>query len=241
MREGTFRPIQPTEEDRVHLPQVCSSHRSKEDWIGLKAHFVDHELEAPPADGDAVELFLLPFGYCGVQPVISEGERRWNACCMVRASAATRLSQVLAAHPALAARSRQWEQPTETVSTAPLIFGAAAPLDESGALAVGDAAAFIDPFVGDGIAIALRSGAMAGALAAEQCTRGMSNTESSKRYCDWYGKTIAPALRNAARLRRVMELPRALQASLIRTANIFGVGEWLVRATRSRRAQSQEK
>src|SRR5437879_5700894 len=51
-------------------------------WIGLKAHFKGADASA--GEAAAVELYFLNFGYCGVQPVISEGEQRWNVCAMVR-------------------------------------------------------------------------------------------------------------------------------------------------------------
>jgi flavin-dependent dehydrogenase len=203
---------------------------SKEDWIGLKAHFAEQRPQRS-SEQNAVELFFLPFGYCGVQPVISQGERRWNVCAMVRASGATRMEQVLKAHPVLQARALQWRQAIDTVSTAPLLFRTPQPVDAQGALAVGDAAAFVDPFVGDGIAIALRSGREAAALAV---ANDFSLRETSAAYAKWYRQSVMPALRNAARLRRGLALPRSLQAPLISLVNVFGVGEWLVRATRSR-------
>ena len=202
----------------------------REKWIGLKAHYSEREPEEPSRRA-AVELYFLPFGYCGVQPVISQAENRWNVCCMVRGREASRLSEVLAAHPLLKARAAHWHQATEQVSTAPLIFRTPAPVDANGALAIGDAAAFVDPFVGDGIAIALRSGREAATLAVKG---QFSQERTACAYRGWYQKTITPALRNAARLRRMLALPRRVQQPLISLANVFGAGEWLVKATRSR-------
>jgi flavin-dependent dehydrogenase len=209
-----------------------SARNSATRWLGLKAHFAESGAAAGALAGsNAVELFFLPFGYCGVQPVISQGERRWNVCCMVRAGSASQMSDVLAAHPVLRARAALWRQAMEPVSTAPLLFRTPTPLDANGMLAAGDAAAFIDPFVGDGIAIALRSGIKAGELIAQ---RDLAWSEISEHYSQWYRQAIVPALRNAGRLRRFISLPRKLQAPLVSLANVFGAGEWLVRATRSR-------
>src|SRR5437764_4257372 len=82
-------------------------------WIGLKAHFTE------PHPHDSVDLYFFAGGYGGVQPV---DLRTINVCAMVRADAATELSAVFALHPALAARSRSWQQASESVSTLPLVF-----------------------------------------------------------------------------------------------------------------------
>ena len=63
-------------------------------------------------------------------------------------------------HPRLAQRAASWECVTRSISTAPLIYRQSRPTMGNKFYA-GDAAAFIDPFVGDGISIALRSGRVA--------------------------------------------------------------------------------
>jgi flavin-dependent dehydrogenase len=181
-------------------------------WLGVKAHF----REAHPHS--SVDLYFFDGGYCGVQPV---GEDAVNACAMVRADVASTLDQVFARHPDLWRRSRDWEPITEPVSTAPLIFRAPVPADASGVLNAGDAAGFIDPFAGDGIAIALRSGARA-------------TSASAGDYARWYGREILPAFRAAARFRRLMSTPawaRKLALSLLGNRRMAA---WAVRATRGR-------
>ncbi len=110
-----------------------------------------------------MDLYFFAGGYCGVQP-LEDGQV--NACAMVQAAAANSMEQVLALHPRLAERSRAWQQVSETVATSPLVF-APPQAEEGGVLFAGDAAGFIDPFVGDGISLALRSGAMAAEALAE--------------------------------------------------------------------------
>ena len=63
-------------------------------------------------------------------------------------------------HPQLAERAAGWKAVTQPVSTAPLIYRPPQPV-RGNIICVGDAAAFIDPFAGDGISIALRSGQVA--------------------------------------------------------------------------------
>jgi flavin-dependent dehydrogenase len=124
-------------------------------WIGLKAHF------AGPTD-DAVDLYFLKNGYCGVQ-MVEPGIL--NACALVRQGSAKDLADVFAADPQLAARSENWRQTTQLFATAPVYLGPGSPVID-GMLQAGDAAGFVDPFVGDGISLALRSGVLAGRCAA---------------------------------------------------------------------------
>ena len=117
-------------------------------WIGVKAHY----RERNPAR--STDLYFFDRGYCGVQPVADDVV---NACAMVRSDRAKSLEEVFVLHPALVARTRNWDAITEPVITAPLLHLAPQPVRDN-MMFVGDAAVFIDPFVGDGISIALRSG-----------------------------------------------------------------------------------
>ena len=124
----------------------------QEKWLGVKAHF------AEPRSEPSVDLYFFEGGYCGVQPVAVAGESggRVNASAMVRADVASTLPEVFAQHPALRERSRNWNLLSDPVSTSPLIFRQPQP-ERDGVLMAGDAAGFVDPFVGDGISLALRA------------------------------------------------------------------------------------
>jgi len=123
-----------------------------EKWLGVKGHFS----ESNP--NPSVDLYFFEGGYCGVQPL---DDYSVNACAMVRVEVGSTLTDVFAQHSALYARSRAWQPISEPVSTSPLIFRTPQPERDS-VLMAGDAAAFVDPFVGDGISLALRSGSLAG-------------------------------------------------------------------------------
>jgi flavin-dependent dehydrogenase len=120
-------------------------------WIGLKAHFKGEH--APPS----TDIYFFRGGYCGVQPLAGGTV---NASAMVRSDVATSMEEVLAASPELWLRSRAWDQATDTISTSPLIHASPQPLTGS-VMNAGDAAGFVDPFVGDGISLALQSGVLA--------------------------------------------------------------------------------
>lgn len=152
--------------------------------VGIKQHFRETD---PPLSTD---LYFFDGGYCGVQPI---GPNRVNACALVDASVARTMEDVFAWSAPLQERSKQWTAAIDTVATAPLIFGAPVPVSK-GMANVGDAAAFIDPFLGDGIAIALQTGALAARCVADG---GVT------RYQNEYMRQVAPALRRAALLRRL--------------------------------------
>ena len=181
-------------------------------WVGLKGHFHENQ---PPLSCD---LYFFEGGYCGVQPI---GDHAVNACAMVRSDVAGNIEQVFACHPELWRRSRDWDPIIEPVSTAPLVFRKPRPIGEHGMLNVGDAAGFIDPFAGDGIAIALRSGAKAAISDADEYER-------------WYEAEILPAFRAAKRFRGLLRshrLVRWIALSFFKNRRAAG---WAVKATRSR-------
>lgn len=199
-------------------PRLASPQR----WLGIKAHF--HE-PSPPC---SVDLYFFKAGYCGVQPV---GPELINVSAMVRADAATTLPDILSLHPALAARSRPWQPATEPVATSPLFFRRPEPLSDQVLLA-GDAAGFVDPFVGDGIALALRTGA-----AAAQCLLPFLRGEASLpavglAYQRLYRQSFLPIFRNAGRYRRLLRLPGAVRIPFVRLLAHTGLPAFVVRGTR---------
>jgi flavin-dependent dehydrogenase len=181
-------------------------------WVGLKAHF--RESNPPPS----VDLYFFAGGYCGVQPIRNDSV---NACAMVRADVASSLDEVFALNPTLQQRSSEWQPLMEPVSTAPLVFRRSAPVREDGVLNVGDAAGFIDPFAGDGIAIALRSG-----------TKAALSTPAE--YADWYRREVIPAFRAAARFRKLLRAPRWVRSAAMSVLGNQRMAAWAVKATRSR-------
>lgn len=193
-----------------------------EKWVGLKAHY----LEAKPSL--SVDLYFFNGGYCGVQPI---GRDRVNLCAMVRTDIATTLEKVLTLHPELEQRSHAWLQISAPVSTSPLVFNE--PVAEQGGIFyVGDAAGFIDPFVGDGISIAVRTGTMAASALAEFWSAGISFTVAAARYRDRYQQEILPLFRNAFLLRKILSLPAALRRPLIGVLHAAPFARFLSMSTR---------
>lgn len=183
---------------------------NREKWIGIKAHF----LESSPSR--SVDLYFFDGGYCGVQPVDAHNDSGTlvNACAMVRADVASTMQQVLMQHPLLFERKSIWTAATDPVTTSPLIFRQPVPLQE-GMLQVGDAAMFVDPFIGDGISLALRSGTLA-AQSILPFIRGESSLEQAcARYSCEYQQSFAHIFRASSRLRGLLKWPRAIRKPVL--------------------------
>jgi menaquinone-9 beta-reductase len=194
-----------------------------EKWLGVKAHF------AEPVSEPSVDLYFFDGGYCGVQPV---GTARVNASAMVRAVVASSLPEVFAQHPALCERSRNWTLLSDPVSTSPLIYRNPQP-ERDGVLMAGDAAGFVDPFVGDGISLALRSGWLAA-----QCLKSFFAGDTSlpvavRRYSQAYKESLLPVFRTSSKIRRMLVLPRYVRRPVLSFLESSpAITNYLVRKTR---------
>jgi menaquinone-9 beta-reductase len=179
-------------------------------WLGLKGHFSESSPRA------SVDLYFFEGGYCGVQPVnmMAGLEQSVNACAMVRADVASTLSEVFVCHPALHERSRRWKPLSDAVSTSPLVFSEPQP-ERDGILMAGDAAGFVDPFVGDGISLALRSGSLAGECLLPFFTGKLSLAEAARDYRSAYERQLSPVFRTSSKLRRMLSLPQIIRAPIL--------------------------
>lgn len=200
-------------------------------WIGLKAHF----READPSF--TIDLYFFENGYCGVQPVAQVGNRARrptdvvNACVMVRSDRAGSLPEVFRLHPALHDRALNWSPVTATFSTAPLVYRTPQPV-RGNIVFVGDAAAFIDPFVGDGISIALGGGKVAA-----DCLRSFVANKAPLDSCVTayrreYARQFAPLLAVAARVRGLLSLRGFAQSAAFEMLRVPGLLPLLIRKTR---------
>jgi flavin-dependent dehydrogenase len=139
---------------------------------------------------------------------------RVNACAMVRREVGSTLTQVFARHPALRERSRRWRLLSDPVGTSPLIFRDPQP-QRDGVLMAGDAAGFVDPFVGDGISLALRSGSLAAQCLTPFLTGELPLQDAAQQYRQIYEQRLDPVFRASSRIRRMLVLPRVLRTPLL--------------------------
>ena len=194
-----------------------------EKWLGVKAHF------AEPVSEPSVDLYFFDGGYCGVQPV---GAGRVNASAMVRADVASSLPEVFARHPELRERSRIWTLVSDPVSTSPLIFRHPQP-ERDGILMAGDAAGFVDPFVGDGISLALRSGSLAARSLKSFLAGEASLNDAVRSYSQAYKKSLLPVFRTSSKIRRMLVLPGYLRKPVLSFLESSpAITNYLVRKTR---------
>jgi menaquinone-9 beta-reductase len=207
-------------------PQIRQSHQPDR-WIGLKAHFREAH---PPA---SVDLYFFAGGYCGVQPVSQQNRSAAvNACAMVKVQAATTLLEVLSLHPALKERASQWQRLTDAVSTSPLIFHEPNPVQDW-LVQIGDAATFVDPFVGDGISLALRSGALAAQCLGRFLDGRGTLEEALDDYRINYQRRLAQVFRASSILRKLLAWPAIVRRpALAILENTPTLAQRLVRMTR---------
>ena len=202
--------------------------RAREKWLGLKAHFAE---EFPHA---SVDLYFFDGGYCGVQPVRLGNDMRGrvNACAMVRADVARTLPEVFQLNAELAKRSLAWQPLIEVTSTSPLIFHEPQAI-QNGMLLAGDAAGFVDPFVGDGISLALRSGAMAAECLIPFFREEISLADAREQYARAYRGRLTQVFRNSSRIRGLLKLHPVIRRPIVGfLAKAPRVTQYLVNSTR---------
>jgi menaquinone-9 beta-reductase len=199
-------------------------------WLGLKGHFA----ESPPLA--SVDLYFLDGGYCGVQPVdLRDGDEqseRVNVCAMVRADVASTLLEVFDCHPGLRKRSRGWRSLSEPVTTWPLVFREPQP-ERDLILMTGDAAGFVDPFVGDGVSLALRSGTLAAECLIPFLAGRISLQQAARDYRSAYETRLTPVFRTASKIRRMLSLSPSLRIPVFRLLEKMpAITRYLMRRTR---------
>jgi flavin-dependent dehydrogenase len=190
-------------------------------WVGIKARFAD----LPPAA--CVELYALLGGYCGVAPVEAG---LTNVCCLLRRrsapplAAARDLAAWLHAHLRSLPLRRRLEGARQVSATVFTVCGLGRRAAADGeTLAAGDAAGFLDPFTGDGIARALLSGRLAGEAAAAGRLAA---------YPRALARAASPGFRAATLLRCALHAPAAVQSLLLPWAAQPRIARRLLAATR---------
>lgn len=203
------------------------------DWIGAKAHF------AGIPRRDTVEMYLFRGGYCGLAPVEDGG---CNICCLVHRQQIRqmdlRLHKDFAAWlaqvsrlPALETRLRGAAQVSPVVTTAPVHL-ARRQAAQGGALMVGDASGFLDPFTGEGISMALHSGRLAAQAVAGALLEGFDAQTAAENYGRSLSNSVRRSYSVAAMARGLILGPKWLRGLV--TAPLPWLGSRLVRETRWR-------
>ncbi len=119
----------------------------------------------------------------------------------------------------------------DPVYTSPLIFRKPEPALRN-ILRVGDAAGFVDPFTGDGIALALHSGEVA-AQSLDPFFKGLGSLEASVEiYRKAYSQKLLPVFRGSQVLRRIMAAPPIVRRAAFMLMRIPALAGMAVKKTR---------
>jgi flavin-dependent dehydrogenase len=153
------------------------------------------------------ELFFYRDGYGGMGDV--ENDR--TNLCFITTEATLReakgdreklLDLTMRSNPAARRRLRDAVIDGEWVGTGPITYGRRRPLP--GVISIGDAGAFIDPFTGSGILLALRSAELAAEVICEAFSEGVKDAGPiAKRYDQLHRARFAWRFRACALLRAV--------------------------------------
>jgi menaquinone-9 beta-reductase len=193
--------------------ELSATHPSRSSrLIGIKAHF--ETTDDIPAE---CTLHFFDGGYVGVQPV---ARQILNVSALVDAKRYRDMTAVLRAAQL---QHEHWRTVYEPITCAPVRFAPPSPVRD-GVLQCGDAAAFIDPFAGDGMSLALHSGV----LAAEHA---LSHTVNE--YAKQYTHRFSSAFRSAAWMRKLAFGAPWLQSVGIRALRIPALANLTVATTRA--------
>ena len=200
---------------------VVGAGRARPTLVAFKSH-----LEGAQGDTRSCEIYFYKGGYGGLSPV--EGGLS-NLCFIASArdvracgsDAGRVMREVLMRNARAASTLAHARVVTEWLGVALESFGRHEPVPAQGLLAVGDAAAFIDPFTGSGMLMALESGELAASVLsdwlprARTCDGGDSDVDLDFKalasfYRARYGERFDSRLRLCGLLRRAAFAPPSL-------------------------------
>lgn len=214
-------------------PAAAGQQRGWRRCVGVKLHYT--EVAMPPQ----TELYLLPGGYVGINPV--EGGRA-NLCALLSYDAFaaagkrvdTTVAQMMRWNPALAERlAGGVPQPESACTVAPVDTARRSrPWDE--VACVGDTAAMIPPLCGDGMAMALHAATLCAPLADEFLRGRCTLSAWQERYSREWHAAFDMRLRVGRALQSVLGWPYAGDLLLSLGGTIPGLAGYFVRATRGR-------
>ena len=185
--------------------------------VAFKAHLENAQV----AEG-ACEIYFYPGGYGGLSSV--EGGAS-NFCFIASAKDVRRcgsdpeavIRESVFRNPRAAHTLAHAHTRSEWLSVSLESFGPRKLVPAEGLLTVGDAAAFIDPFSGSGMLIALESGELAAQTIAnhvERLRRNASFAPLAREYRLEYGKKFNSRLRICSLLRRAAFVPSLAEAAI---------------------------
>lgn len=201
-------------------------------FFGMKAHFRGASLEP-----GVVELHGWRGGYCGVTQV-EDGIT--NVCLLARYEVLQSRAErapgafwewLLAQCPSLALRMQGATRQMAWLTTGNVAFGACCPASGD-VLRCGDAAGFIDPLTGDGMAMAARSGELAATVTALQLRGDVRPHDAAPLYAAAWQREFKRRLHWAAALRPLLMTPGLTTPAIALLSHTPGLAQRIVANTR---------
>ena len=218
------------------LTRKLNERRSKPTLIAFKVHLRNTHV-AP----NACEIYFYPGGYGGLSSI--EGGLS-NLCFIISAELVKRyhsdpetvMREAVMKNRRAAYTLDHAQAESEWLSASWERFGRQHPSPAKGLLAIGDSAAFIDPFTGSGMLMAFESGE----LAAEVIARHRDDLEAvGSEYAAAYARKFDSRLRICGLLRRAAFKPRLAGLSIALVGASTQLKSKIVRATRSSNRDDQ--
>lgn len=199
--------------------------------VGFKAHFEGDDV------GDWIELHAFDGGYCGMSHVENG---RVNVCWIsderalkaAGGSPDAMLDGPMRANPHLAGRLDKMERVVPRFEAVAQVSFRRKGMFEQGTMMVGDTAAMITPFCGDGMAMALHSATVAAPLLAAHLDGDLSQADLETAYTSDWNRRYALRLRLGRGLHEAFSRPWGANA-LVRLGNALpNVARWVAVHTR---------
>jgi flavin-dependent dehydrogenase len=220
---------------RVDPKRTATRKRARPSLVAFKAHLE----RARPEDG-VCEIYSYRGGYGGLNRV--EGDRS-NLCFIASAKDVRRyvsdpeevLRQIVCKNKRAQYTLQNARAVNEWLGVSLETFGRQRLVPTEGLLTIGDAAAFIDPFTGSGMLMALESGELAARAIIselENLKNGASLAALTNRYRAEYAKRFDSRLRVSSFLRRAAFVPRFAEVAILLLGTSDRLRHRLARGTR---------
>lgn len=216
---------------RILSRKIDHRNSKRPSLVAFKAH-----LRNTKVTPGACEIYFYPGGYGGLSTVESGTS---NLCFIIAAEQVRRcdsdpnrvMRELVMKNPRAAHTLESAAPCSEWLSASWERFGRQHPSPAPGLLAIGDSAAFIDPFTGSGMLMAFESGE----LAAQTILRHQNSTFKTlaDAYTASYNQTFAPRLRICGLLRRAAFSPRLAELGIAICGASERLRSRLARATRN--------
>jgi flavin-dependent dehydrogenase len=211
-------------------------HARKSKLVAFKAHLTNSR-----AEPGVCEIYSYKSGYGGLS-TIEAGLS--NLCFIVDASAVRQaqsdpqvvMRRSVMTNPRAAYTLESARICSDWLSVSLESFGRHTLSPASGLLAIGDSAAFIDPFTGSGMLMALESGELVSQLIVRHRDKLMNGTgfaTLASDYVEAYSQLFDSRLRVCSLLRRIAFQPRLAQAAISMCSFSDRFRGWLARSTRA--------